>query len=215
MNVVDDYKSDYWNTPKMWQGSTVYVLGGGSSLLQENLSLIHGERVIGVNDAFVMGDWVDMVWFGDPRWYEWNEQEMIQFGGLKACCCEIMRKVPSANVKVLDRGKKMGLEERAEYISFNYSSGGSAVNLATKLGANRVVLLGFDMKPDKDGQYWWHDRHHVKKFDIDPYPRFIEAFEHIGKEARGLGIEIVNSTMCSLIPKEFIPKMPLEEVIEN
>ena len=215
MIVSDTYKADYWKVPKMWRGATVYVLGGGSSLLEENLELIHDERVIGINDAFVLGDWVDMCWFGDPRWYTWNENELLKYSGITTCCCEIMRKVTSDKVHVLDRGKKMGLEERESFISWNYSSGGSGVNLASQLGASRIVLLGFDMKPDKEGQYWWHDRHHVKEFSKDPYPRFIEAFEHIGNEARGMGIEIINSTMCSLIPESFIPKKSLEEVLEN
>jgi len=30
-----------------------------------------------------------------------------------------------------------------------------------------------------------------------------------------LGVEIVNSTMCSIIPEDWIPKRPLEEVVSE
>lgn len=215
MIVSDTYKADYWKTSKIWNGATVYVLGGGSSLLDEDLELIHNERVIGVNNAFMLGDWVDIVWWGDPRWFEWNEEDLANFGGLKACCCDIMLKVPNSGVKVLDRGCKQGLEERESYISWNWSSGGSAINLATLLGASKVVLLGFDMQPDKEGRYWWHDMHKVKSFSKEPYDHYITSFEFIRRDADRLGIELVNSTMCSRIPEEYVSKKPLEEVIEN
>ena len=147
-------KSEYWKVPEMWKGEIVYILGGAPSLLDEKLELIEDKKVIGVNCAFLLGDWVDIVWFGDPPWFDWNEEKLAEFGGLKACCCEKMRFDQPA-IKVLERGKKMGLEDGKNYrtrISWNWSSGGSAVNLATLLGATKVVLLGFDMKPDDKGR---------------------------------------------------------------
>ena len=212
-------KSEYWKVPEMWKGATVYILGGAPSLLDEKLELIEDKKVIGVNCAFLLGDWVDIVWFGDPPWFDWNEEKLAEFGGLKACCCEKMRFDQPA-IKVLERGKKMGLEDGKNYrtrISWNWSSGGSAVNLATLLGASKVVLLGFDMKPDDKGRNWWHNLH-KNKLDLsvrDPYPMYMESFEHIAEDAKTLGVEIVNSTMCSIIPEDWIPKRPLEEVVSE
>lgn len=210
-------KSEYWNVPEMWKGATVYILGGGSSLLDENLELIEDKRVIGVNCAFLLGDWVDILWFGDPPWFGWNERALAKFGGLKVCCCKQML-FDHPTVRVLERGKAMGLEDGKNHrtrVSWNWSSGGSAVNLATLLGAHRVVLLGFDMKPDDKGNIHWHDLHH-NKLDLskyDPHSQFVEAFEFIANDARNLNIEIINSTMCSVIPEKWVPKIPLEEVV--
>lgn len=195
----------------MWDGATVYILGGGYSLLEEKLELIHNKRVIGVNTSFMLGDWVDVCWFGDARWYEWNIVDLSEFGGLKACCCGALMDKPE--VKVLKRGKSMGIDPRPNFVSWNRSSGGSAINLAVHFGAKRIVLLGFDMKPsDNQGENNWHNLHKVKAH-YNSFPRFLEAFPHIGKDAEDLSIEIINSTMCSLIPEDIFSKIPLEEVV--
>ena len=56
---------DAWHPPKMWNDKTVFVLGGGPSLNGTNLDLIRDERVIGANNAYQLGSWVDVCWFGD------------------------------------------------------------------------------------------------------------------------------------------------------
>lgn len=202
-----------WNVPRMWEGVTVYILGGGHSLLEEKLELIHDKRVIGVNNSFMLGDWVDVCWFGDPRWYDWNIVDLSEFGGLKACCCGALMGKPG--VKVLRRGKPMGIDLRANFISWNRSSGGSAINLAVHFGAKKIVLLGFDMKPSDDqGENNWHNLHKVKTNTSNPYNRFLESFPHIKRDVRELGVEIINSTMCSLIPEDVFPKIPLEEIVK-
>lgn len=201
-----------WNVPRMWEGASVYILGGGYSLLGEKLELIHDKRVIGVNTSFMLGDWVDVCWFGDTRWYDWNTVDLSEFGGLKACCCGALMDKPE--VKVLKRGKSMGIDIRPNFVSWNRSSGSSAINLAVHLGAKRIVLLGFDMKSNDRGEDNWHDLHKVKAH-YNSYPRFLEAFPLIRKDAVDLGVEIINSTMCSLIPEDIFPKIPLEEIVSE
>ena len=200
-----------WTVPKMWLDSTAYILGGAPSLLKENLSLIHNERVIGVNDAFRLGDWVDVCWFGDVRWFDWNKEELKKFKGLVACCCP---RLADKNdwVKVLSRGKPQGIEPRPDFISWNKSSGGSAINLAIHFGVRRVVLLGYDMKPNEDGKDNWHDNHKVKNNTTLPYPRFLQSFPIIVRDAERMGVEIINTSMDSLIDEKYVRKMPLEEV---
>ncbi len=210
--MSEEKVADYWKIPRIWEGATAYILGGGSSLLKENLELIHNERVIGINNSFMMGDWVDVCWWGDPRWFDWNEKELAEFGGLKVCCCASL--MQRQGVKVVRRGKPMGLELRPDFISWNKSSGGSGVDLAVHLGASKVVLLGFDMHyEEKTGNNNWHDLHKVKQHSFDPYPRFMESFAHIRKDAQERGVEMINSTMNSSIPEACIKKKPLEEVI--
>jgi hypothetical protein len=58
-------KQEAWRIPKMWKGQTVFIIGGGPSLNGTPLHLIHEHRVIGVNCAYMLGDWVDVCWFGD------------------------------------------------------------------------------------------------------------------------------------------------------
>jgi hypothetical protein len=49
----------------IWKNDTAFILGGGPSLSKVDFSLIEHRRVIGVNNAYQLGDWVDICWFGD------------------------------------------------------------------------------------------------------------------------------------------------------
>lgn len=210
-----------WKAPKIWRPDTiVFIIGGGASLKDENLSLISSnksnKRVIGVNDAFKLGEWVDVCYFGDVRWFDWNKDELIKFGGLKVCCCPRLSH-HNSNVEwvySLKRGKPLGIDLRPDYISWSKSSGASAINLAVHLGAKKIVLLGFDMSVDGVGEHNWHDYHKVKNtLAAVPYPRFLEAFPIIAKDCKREGVVVINSTMCSEITN--FTKIPLEEVIRN
>lgn len=225
--------TDFWNVPKMWLGSTVFIIGGGNSLnttglewsketksqildqICSDLKPIWDERVIGVNDAFLLGDWVDICWFGDSRWYEWNKSKLAQFPGLKACCCpQMVKKSKEIGIKVLERGKPLGLEINSCRVSWNNTSGTSAISFAANLGARKIVLLGFDMFITDKVNHNWHENHQIQLGDKNnPYPRFLKSFEHIAKDAEKRGIEIINCSMNSTI-KEF-PKITFKEVIES
>ena len=71
-----------WNIPELWPGSTIFILGGGPSLSKVDLGLIHGRRIIGVNQAFRLGNFIDILYFGDGQFYKDNLKDIKKFGGL-------------------------------------------------------------------------------------------------------------------------------------
>ena len=203
-----------WKAPRIWPDSTVYIIGGGESLNKEkDLPLIHDKRVIGCNDAFLLGDWVDVCWFGDNRWWEWNREKLRDFGGLKVCCCSGLKN--RIDLKLLSRNgnKSEGIGENPYYVSWNRSTGASAINLAYHFGAKKIVLLGFDMKR-VEGKDNWHDNHKIKHTKTTPpYNRYLQAFIAISKDAKTLGVEIINCSMDSAITQ--FDKVSLEEVLSG
>ena len=81
-----------WQVPRMWEGGDVWIIGGGPSITKEfgipdnivqgvfkkelplsayspYMSFLHDKHVIGVNVAYLLGDWVDMVFFGDKGFF--------------------------------------------------------------------------------------------------------------------------------------------------
>lgn len=201
-----------WKVPEIWPKSKVFVLGGGPSLLKIlNGKKIENYRVIGVNNCYELGDWVDVAWFGDSKWFQWYHKEFAFFSGLKATCAQKFISEPKKNIKVLLRGKPQGLETDPRRVSWNRSSGGSAVNLATLLGAQRVVLIGFDMRLIGGVKNW---KPHPKEITKpNPYIRFSEPFKKIMIDAKKLGIEIVNTSPKSGI-KEWVPEVNLEKELK-
>ncbi|MHA1809355.1 MAG: hypothetical protein ACTSYH_03480 [Candidatus Heimdallarchaeaceae archaeon] len=203
-----------WNPPRMWEGKTAFILGGGPSLLDVELGPLKSKRVIGVNNAFELGDWVDVCWFGDCRWFNWNKENLQKYKGLVATCCKNKNIVGVKWVKYVERGKAAGIDERPGKISWNSNSGASAINLAYHFGVKRIVLLGFDMHVDNDGNHNWHDKHKSQRPKDSVYAtRFMKRFPAISYDAKRLKLEILNATEGTALPESIFPHVKLEEVL--
>ena len=211
MNVAR--KKPVWIPPKIWEGETVFILGGGPSLLQSPLHLIHNERVLGVNDAFTLGNWVDACYFGDCQWWEWNRNEFREeYGGLRMTSCQRLYNLTF--IKTWKRGKPRGIETEPGHIAWNYNSGLSAINVAYHLGAVKIVLLGFDMKVnDKTQAANWHTRYKRPPTPKIYKDKWLPCIPFIMKDARTLGVDIVNATIDTNISGDLIRKVKLEECI--
>ncbi len=173
---------------------------------------IKTHRVIGVNNCYELGDWVDVCWFGDSKWFQWYHEEFAFFSGLKATCNHKFVTEPRKNIKALLRGKPQGLETDPRKVSWNRSSGGSAINLAIHLGAKRIVLVGYDMRLIDGAKNW--KPHKREKTKPNPYVRFREPFKKIMEDAKALGIEIVNASPKSSL-REWIPEVNLDKELRT
>lgn len=198
-----------WRAVKLWEGATVYILGGGPSLSQVDTSVLRDKRVIGVNDAFRFGpDIVDICWFGDCRWHKWNEDDLRAFSGLVISCSRCKCDLPW--ILQLRRADCAGLSMDPSLVYWNKSSGASAINLAALLGATRIVLLGFDMKME-GGKHNWHSFHKHAPRNTIYQNLFLPPFDQIAKDAEKYGIEILNATTGSAL--DVFPKVVFNDVV--
>jgi uncharacterized Rossmann fold enzyme len=212
-------KVDFWEIPELWPGSTVFIIGGGPSILQQDLSVLHDKRVIGVNQAYKLGAWVDVCWFGDKQWYNQNLPDIKEYGGLIATCShEANMSRRRKRVRYVGRSKSSGIEFKLRsHIAWNGNSGASAINLAFWLGAKTVVLLGFEMQlpVDKnDEQTHWHNDYAIRKHKgklVDPYWRFNKHWPSIKRDAGKIGLRIINATVGGSL--EFFERQPLRDIV--
>lgn len=197
-----------WKTSKLWPGQTVFIIGGGPSVKDMDLHPLVKCRTIGVNDAFKILPSVDVTWFTDCRWYQWNAEALKAYHGLiigsPRCTCD------HARVLQLRRLDASGIATDPELVKWNKNSGASAINLAFHFGAKRVVLIGFDMRV-RDEQHNWHNNHpHTPRKGI--YDElFLPQFTKIARDAKQLGLEIVNATPNSALT--VFPMVDLQEVL--
>ena len=209
-----------WKVPKMWEGETVFIIGGGPSLNDLDLSLIHDKRCIGVNNAYRLGDWVDICWFGDSRWLEWHQNRKNlrdgwrEFAGIRASSAARIKDHKDIKYVALSQGKPYGIETDPYKICWNKTSGTSAINLAYHLGASKIVLLGFDMQI-VDNKHNWHDEHIVHGDKADPYDRFMKCWKDLTTELKALGRDMVNCSVTSAIPEELVRKQEYLEAVEE
>lgn len=226
-----------WTVPRMWEGGRCFVLGGGPSLVSQfdippevvdgvrdgslepsayspYMGALHAEHVIGVNNAYLLGDWLDMCIFGDWNWWVVHRPLFSQWPNLRVTCCpkfEDQALCSREGIKYLarDRDHKLGLSQNPRRLTWGGNTGAAAVNLAVHLGARQVILLGFDMGHENRGPTHWHKGHgHEKR---QAFELFMRTFPVMAREALSLGIEIINASPGTAI-RDF-PVVELREVL--
>lgn len=214
-----------WNAPALWQDGECWIIGGGPSMPEQfdvpkdiaeqamarqlkpsayskYLSAIHNKHIIGINNAYQIGEWVDVVFFGDCGWYKVHQKSLAEFPGLKVTCCPRFANKPKQNshgVKYLskDPNKRHGISMDSSKVSWNSNSGSAAISLARHFGVKRIILLGFDMCLNGQKISHWHGNHGNKT--RSPFPRHMRGFAQIAKDAEQEGIEIINASPNSAI----------------
>jgi len=215
----------YWVAPKLWPNRTVFVLGGGTSLASLDLTLIHDQRVIGVNDAYLLGDFVDTMIFSDSKWYFSQHQKPLRkFAGLKVSTNKLTLSEPG--IRTLQR-MSSPICTMPGCIGWARNTGLAAVNLALIFGASTIVLLGFDMykAPCKiNGRGFNADQVHSVEHEYtnwhkninpadqsDQFPIFIDGFKSAAHAINLLDVRVVNANPKSKI--DCFEKMPYEEAV--
>ena len=90
-------------------------------------------------------------------------------------------------IKVIKSIDAPGLSCKQGVLHRGGNSGFQAVNLAYLMGAERIILLGFDMMPTDGKKHWFGD--HPDKMNVaSSYPTFITAFNKVKPEQYGIEI---------------------------
>jgi hypothetical protein len=225
-----------WKVPKIWEDGECYIIGGGTSIIKQfNIPVdlvsqvmskkttpadyspyllpLHNKHVIGVNMAYRLGDWIDMVFFGDKGFFLKNEKQLSELTNIRVSCAPYLNGVSWVKYVQKDDEKTKGISTRPGKLSWNGNSGAAAINLAAHTGVRRIILLGFDMNADEMNRQWWHQLY--KERDIKKgqkiFARHLSSFSEIAKDAKQLGIEILNSNPDSAI-KEF-KKINIKDIL--
>ena len=233
-----------WQVPKVWEDGDCWIIGGGPSIVEQfnvpkevvrqvfagkatletyapYMEPIHDKHVIGINAAYVLGDWLDMVFFGDVKFYLMNRFRLAEFGRLKVSSHPKVNtpQYRDDKIKYLSRDKNhvKGISPHNDKVSWNGNSGAAAISLAAHTGVKRIYLLGFDMALNEEKQQQhWHN-HYVKQNNGRvaakrlPFARHLLGFPIIATDAKARGIEIINVNPNSNI-NEF-EKVNLKDVI--
>lgn len=206
----------------IWKGEDVIIIGGGPSLIdafnipvdvvravrtgESSLSAysvymkeIHHKRVIGINMAYQLGDWVDVCFFGD-RGFHTLANNFDQFKG-RVITCNPYYKTREERVEYIGCHitQKTGISPRPDRICWNYSSGNAAIDLAVKMGAKSIELIGFDAALSNTGDEHWHSQYlRMNKADHKSENRkpnfhlFKDGIKALTSDLKELGIQIYN-----------------------
>lgn len=169
--------------------STFAVLATGPSMSQATADAVRGRaRVIVVSDAYRLAPWADALVSSDRAWWaahpEAHQFAGRKFSGIKVDGCEQVRRTPP-----LKSGSNSGL---------------LACDLATQLGATRILLLGFDMQ----GSHFFGPHPEPLK---NTQPARFEGFRAQFAKWRPAGVKVLNCTPGSAL--RCFPSMNLEAAL--
>ena len=191
----------WWTAPRLWPGETCFILGGGPSLKGFDASMLRGRgRVLAINDAgLVMAPWADCLYFADRKWFEENLEEIDLYTGptsgerlMVTRASDLDAKGRDVKRMVFCRNQPLA-QDRAWLAG--RSGGANAINLAVHLGASRIVLLGFDMRPSGN----WHNRH-KRPQKAERYPEaFVPELYQMAPLLARTGVQVLNATPGSAL----------------
>ena len=209
------WENDYW-TPEPWfKDQTVFVMASGPSLTQEICDKIKGRSSIVINASFKLAPWAAVWYFTDGHIYEKYRAEVAAWPGEVVCMSKMAKQELHKQVKRVrgegDPTLPMDFPPLGHHsIRQGRSSGHTAVSLAIAMGANGVVLVGFDMRFVGGREH--HHQEYTGPRDTQLYEReFVPGFEGWNAAALNVGVEILNCTPGSAVTE--FPFADLDEVL--
>lgn len=192
----------FWTPEPIWEGETAYLLAGGPSLRDVDLSLLRGRKVLTINSsharAIEAGLDDGILFFTDIEWFTGRRDIVAAWRGpvitsSRPAKAAMPQKIKRVQGELRDSFPPIG----APVIRKGHSSGQTAIGLAASLGAIRIVLLAYDMR-EVDGRTHHHDEYRCP--DLSYYSkRFIPGFAGWKQSADEAGIEILNATPDSAL----------------
>jgi len=196
---------DLWYIPQgAWSGEAAVILGGGPSLKQDAVPRLRGRaRVIAVNTAYILAPWADVLFAPDSRWWNWHRNRLHEFQGGAMVSRQQVRGIEG--VKRIGWARGAALSRDPSMVA-GVCGGGGALNIAYQMGANPIILMGFDMRPGN-----WHDLHKLPHVEGQHRDKFIPALERMAVELERDGVTVLNTNPRSAL--RCFPFANIEELL--
>jgi hypothetical protein len=227
--------SRFSEVASLWGGLTAVILGGGPSLAREQVEMVRGAReagtvrVIAVNDSYLLAPWADVQYAADEHWRKWHadgiDKPLLgltaqdvrerwagfpgQKGGIQSqypCQDDAVHLLRNRDFPAIT----IGLSMDPGALVTGRNSGFQALNLAILAGAKRVILLGFDGKPNAEGREHFHGGH-PKPTPAAAYPLYRQAMSAAENAIKAAGVTVLNCSPGSAI--DSFPKADLEDAL--
>lgn len=203
------------SVPRRYPGSTIVCIGGGPSLTAADVDGCRGKAVvIAVNDAYRLAPWAEALYACDAKW--WMAHNGVPgFAGAKWSLdtpnwATLRNRL--TDVQLLENTGAQGLEPSPTGLRTGKNSGYQAINLAVHYGAQRILLLGYDMQPARSGQSHWFGEHPHPIRTVSPYPYFLGMFDSLRDPLRELQIEVINCSRETALT--CFPRQPLAAALQ-
>lgn len=182
---------NYWTVTPEWPGATVFIVGGGPSVASIDLQALRGRRVIVINKSWRAVPFADILIFSDSDFWEDEGRHLHNWPGRIVC----LSRTPNAPDRLIKMRRKMppGLDQPNDCLSVDRTTATGAIDLAVKLGAARIVLLGIDGRKGPDGKAYHHEPYR-RPFPVDAFSRHRTDLAMMAKALHARGVECLLGT---------------------
>jgi len=216
-----------WFIEREWSGQTAVILGGGPSLEGFDYKALWVQprpRVIAINDSWRLCPWADLFYFCDTAWF----QEQARVNRLSVDLSTDFRGVANTGrmvkggedpatdprVRMVRFTGQIGLEWREkDAVRHGSNSGYQVLNLAYHLGVARVLLLGYDMKVNRQKTHWHNAPRPAASSMARSLADFAALFQYLVDPMKRAGVDILNCTPGSAL--KCWPAMDLGKALER
>jgi hypothetical protein len=178
-------------------------IASGASLKKEDVEYCRGKgKVYAVKECWKLAPWADVLYAADDDW--WDHYDGVkEFQGERWTCNERAAQRHGINHIPYNSDLVWGTDN---VIATGGNSGFQALNLAVMQGAEKVILLGYDMG-FHGNKHWWTGQF---KRNIRPsnYDDWIKKFN---KAAPLIPVPVINCTRETAL--SCFERMPLHEAL--
>lgn len=192
------------------------LIAGGPSLADWQVQAARpyvrrGElRVIGVNDAYRICNFLDVLYAADLAWWAHHEPRTRNVPLRVTVDGDCASRYGLTHIPGRPEG---GLSLNSTFIHQGNHSGFQALNLAVHMGATEILMIGYDMRVT-DRVHWFGDHPDgVRVGNGQQFERFRNAYPPAARQLLTLGITCINCSPESAIT--CFPTADLREVLAN
>jgi hypothetical protein len=202
----------YWSVPCEWPGEVVFIIGGGPSVLGQDLESLRGRRVIAINSSIHAVPWADCLFFGDWRW--WNESEnAAAVAKFKGSVVTTTKMKTDPKVKICKKANPPGLAFERDSLMQRWTSLTAATNLAAHLvgRGGAIIWLGADGKITPERTH--HHKPHPWPHKPDAYAKQSIDLMTIAPSLWQMGVAAFNASPGTAFT--MLPSINLDDVLEG
>jgi hypothetical protein len=188
--------------------STAICIANGPSLTKKDVDFCrHRGRVYAVSDAYRLAPWADVIYSADCSWWRHHPSALDLPAEKWTCSRETAQEFTKLNyIPHLPRQETWSNNQ--SHIASGGNSGHQALNLAVLHGAQRVILLGYDMQRGTGGIGHWFGEH---PWLSQPRSNFAEWIKNLRLAAPQIPVPVINCTRSTAL--DAFPLAQLEDVL--
>lgn len=181
-----------------WSGEPVAIIASGPSVKKADVALLEGRiTTLAIKKNVELAPWAEVVYGCDFPWWR-SVYGLMNHKGLRMAWDPRVAERYGAIKVDIAQGQDEMLFKRLGSIGSGGNSGFQALNLTAQFGADRILLLGFDMQ-DRSNPHWYgrNGWQNANNPCASNFRRWIPAFSAAAPVLRDRGIDVINASPIS------------------